>query len=294
MSRRTVVVGAGLAAFLAWAVISATPVRAQDAELPEQKVRYLGVEKGVSRAGQQSISILYVEPMKGGPRERVLLGTTQRMIDYFLKLAPGQPITVGLIRRNGKLYLASVSAYPPKPGEKERDTAYLKGIEVRKIKDKAVTVLIVTKFGQTTLVEVPKIRTKEGPETSPTLLKAIKAIKPGSLVEVDADAPKRSSSRTKLPVLRSITPWAPWRVGAFAKLARKTIDKTRYVAVEIKTAGIPLILLVPKILRSGRGEDDRTMLKLLHKLKKGQAVEFKIRQEGLNQFLRKVRPSTRQ
>jgi len=290
MSKRTTVVAA---AFAAWAVLSATPVRAQDVELPEQTVRYLGVEKGVSHGGRQAISILYVEPMKGGRREQVLLGTTQRMIDYFLKLAPGQPITVGLIRRGGKLYLTSVSAMPPKPGEKDRDTAYLKGVEVRKIKDKPITVLIVTKFDRTTLVEVPKVRTKDGQETSPALLAAIKAIKPGTLVEVQADAPSRYS-RTKMPVLVSITPWAPWRKGTFAKLGRKTIDKAKYVTVEIKSAGIPLVLLVPKVMRHGRESDDRTMLRLLYKLKKGQAVEFKIRQQGLNQFLRKVRPSTRQ
>ena len=288
MSRRTIVGVAVLAAVLARP--AALAAQGQVQALPEQTVRYIGARAGTGPNGAGGV--LYVEPMKGGQRTEVLMSTQQSTIDFFLKLAPGQPITIGLIQRDGKLILTKVSAYPPRPGEKDPDTAYLKGVEVRKIKDQAVTVLIVTKFDKTTLVEVPKVRAKDGLETSPVLLKAIKAIKPGTLVEVATEAPKRSSRGSKLPVLTFITAWAPWRVGVYAKLGRTKIDKTTYVTVEIKSAGIGLTLFVPKILRYGRPSDDRTILRLLQKFKKGQAVEYKISQDGLNQFIRKIRAGT--
>lgn len=289
MSRSKGATTAGLAVTLVlWAV--APVARAADDELPEQTVRYIGVRTGVGQSGDRAI--LYIQPMKGGPRTEVIMRSTGRMKDYFLKLAPGQPITVGLNKIDGKLYLASVSALPPEPGEAESDTAYIKGIEVRKINSKPTTVLVLTKFDQTSLVEVPRIRTKEGMVASPALLKTIKALKIGTLVEVEVDKPKYSSRRRKkLPVLKSITAWAPWRAGEYSKLGRKKIGKLTYVSVEIKSSGIPLVLLVPKIGPSGRTSNDRTMLKLIYKLKRGQAVEFKIRQEGLSQFIRKIRPS---
>ena len=285
MIRRKAVETVGCVVLLAWAVCFASPARGQDDDLPEQIVRYIGVRTGTGDGGREAI--LYVEPMKGGKPVEVVLGTTSRMVDYFTKLAPGQLVTVGLVRRQGKLYLASISAMRPRPGEADRDTAYVKGVEVRKDKGKDTTVLVLTKFNYTMVVEVPQVRTKDGQEPSPELLKASKAIKSGTLVEVDV-----VTRRGKLPELRFITAWAPWRAGNFSKLGRKKIDKSSYVTVEIKSSGIPLVLLVPKVERYGKLSDDRTILNLVRKLKRDQAVEFKIRQDGLNQAIRKIRLAT--
>ena len=284
MIRRMVVAIAVLGAVLVWPLALAGQGGGRN---PQHEVRFLGIRTGMGTSGNQCI--LYIEPMEGGQREEVPLAADQKTIDFFQKLAPRQPMRMWVDKTTGRRH---ISAAPPKPGEKEPDTAYIKGVEVRKMKDRAVTVLTLVKFDRTTLVEVPKVQAKEGPETSPILLKAIKAIKPGTLVEVVAEPPKRGS-RVKMPVLTFITPWAPWRVGAYSKLGKKKIDKTYYVTVEVKSAGIPMTLLLPKTTRSGGGlGDGRAMLKLLRKCKKGQPLEYKIRQDGLNQFIRKIRAGT--
>jgi len=224
--------------------------------------------------------------MKGGAREELHMRMTQELVDYFTKLAPGQPIEVALQKVEGKLYVTRVRAATPKPGEIDQDTAYVKKVEILKVRGKPVSVLTLTKFGLTWQVEVPRVRTKDGLLTSPVLLAAIKAVKPNALAEIELET--RRSSTSKLPVLKHILPWAPWRVGVFSTKGKQKIDDQTHTTVEIKSSGIPLLLVVPKIGRS----DDRTIMRTIYRLRKGQPVEFKIRQEGLNQMIRKIRPST--
>ena len=284
MRLRPAIGSLGVLAVFASCSLSARPAQGQNVTtIPPQTVRYIGVRTGVGTDGDRAI--LYVQPMKGGSREELHMRMTQELVDYFTKLAPGQPIEVALQKVEGKLYVTTVRAASPKPGESEQDTAYVKESEVLKVKGKAVTVLTLTKFGLTWQVEIPKVRTKDGLLASPVLLAAIKAVKPGALVEIELETRKSSSS--KLPVLKHILPWAPWRVGVFSVMAKKKIDDQTRTTVEIKSSGIPLLLVVP---RNGHS-DDRTIMRAIYRLKKGQLVEFKIRQEGLNQLIRKIRPA---
>ena len=258
--------------------------RGENVPLLAQSVRYIGMRFGLGKDGNQGI--LYIEPLTGGNRVEVHLNDARSLVEFFSKAAPGQMITIDLVRVDGKLYIdGRIRFMPPKPGESELDTAYLKNLEILKVKGKAVTVLTLTKFGQTWQVEVPKVRTKDGLLTSPTLLAAIKAITPGTLAEIELE-PRRSSSKN-LPLLKNILPWTPWRVGVFSVTGKKKIDDQTRTTVEIKSAGIPLLLIVPKNGRS----DDRTIMRTVYKLKKGRPVEFKIRRQGLNQMIRKIRPS---
>lgn len=285
LKRKQFTVSLGLLAALAWLAVDAPQARGEDIAYPEQVVRYLAVRTGMGKDG--TLAILYVEPMQGGKRYEVTMRNSPRMVDYFVKLAPGQPVGVLLRKIDGTLYLERIEAIHPRPGEAERDTAYFKKVETRKIKGKDVTVAIFTKYKLTSVVVVPKVRTDKGMETSPKLLAALKAIKPDTLTEVEvASSTYAVSRREKLPVMKFVAAWAPWRKGVYTNKGRKTIAGVTYSTVEIKSAGIPLQLLVPKIGRS----DDRTVSRVIYKLKKNQAVEFKIRQEGLNQYVRKIRP----
>jgi len=285
LKRRQFTVSLGLLVVLAWLAVAGPQARGEDIAYPEQVVRYLAVRTGMGSDG--TLAILYVEPMQGGKRFEVTMRNSPRMVDYFVKLAPGQPVGVLLRKIDGKLYLEQITAIHPRPGEVDRNTAYFQKVETRKIKGKDVTVAVFTKFKLTSVVVIPKVRTDKGMATSPKLLAALKAIKPGTLAEVEVASTTFTVSRKeKLPIMKFVAAWAPWRTGVYTKKGRKTIDKLTYTTIEIKSGGIPMTLLVPKVGRS----DDRTISRLIYKLKKNKPVEFKIRQEGLNQYVRKIRP----
>lgn len=278
-------VSLGLLVVLAVLAVDAPMAQGEDIAYPEQVVRYLAVRTGMGNDG--TLAYLYVEPMQGGKRVQVVMRNSPRMVQFFVQLASGQPVGVLLRQIDGTLYLEQIEAIYPKPGEVDRDTAYFKKVETREVRGKTVTVAIFNKYKLTSVVVIPEVPKADGKgkEPDPKLLAALKLIKPDTLAEVAVSTRTQTVGREKLPIMTFVAPWTPWRTGIYVAKGKKTIDELTYTTVEIKSGGIPMTLLVPKVARS----DDRNITKVTYKLRKDKPVEFKIRQDGLKQFVRKIR-----
>jgi len=205
------------------------------------------------------------------------------IVKVVKELKKGDYVRISTAVFQGVGILRGIRKYLAKRGEDSADGfVFVESTEV-KAGRRTYTSVVLSKYGVTQTVLVPKVKGEDGKMVDDAkIAEAVTALKKDSVVE----ATVMGKGRTAL--LEFIAPWKPPRKGEFVKLVPASGEQ-KQMAVEVKVDGEAQTLLVPNLSgRSGKAYPDPKIVRAVRRLRAGDAVEFRTREEDGKTLLRRI------
>lgn len=257
-------------------------------------VKYVGAKEG--RAWSRPAMIVIVAPRDGRGTAELLvpnrnpegrtLDPDPVVVNIVRDLKPGDLIEVRTGKLEGHNILRSIRPYKPKPGEDDPEAFTFVRVVEQKVGNQDVLGVELKKDAASQTVPVPNRTDDNGkPVPDPELAAKVRSFAKGDLVEV-----KVAREAGKI-VLASIKAYKPPDRGKFVKSLEQKVEEEAFLAIEVaQDDQTTKTLLVPNHKDAkGQNVPDAELSAAVKKLRPGQTVLFRTRQDGQKTFLTEAR-----
>ena len=259
-------------------------------------VKYVGAKQG--RAWGQPVVLLVVAPRKGGRTASLVvpnqdpeagkLNPNPLLVSLVKSLKPGDLIEIRTMKLRGQNILRSIGRYEPKPGEDDPKAFTFVKTAQPKIDGQQYLAVVLQKDRKFQTLLVPNRKDERGaPAPDEKLAEKVRKLVVGDVVEVEA---ARVGAQMQL---KDLKPYKLPEKANFLKLITTRHAEQKHLAVRIRRhSGEADELLIPNRKNlTGKTVHDPELHAAARKLRAGQPVLFRIREELGQPWLAEIRPA---
>jgi len=246
---------------------------------------YLSAYGGGTTVHEHNLRITAKSVTTGEVKEYVAMEAKNgRIFNIISKMKPGDFISMTAEKRYNHTYVRSLDAYQLRPGE-DRPTGFV-FVETlpRKTDAGDVTLVKLYKLGRFGGVTVPSVKGEGGKVSpDPQISAVLDKLKKGDSVEVTTEGGGAA------PTIKTIQPYALPENAVVSKVTAADVKGGKTPALEVSISGSTTTILVPgRPDYNGRWVPDSALSEAVKKLKEGDKVAVRFRNDGEKCWLKEI------
>lgn len=221
-------------------------------------------------------------PNKGG--NRVQYEPDSHLADAVQDLKSGDlvEISVEMPREGRPAMLRSIKPYELKPGEDQPNGYVFAGTDEKQSGSSTQTIVELTKLGQKFKVSVARTKSAAGDyEADPKIVSDLAQFKEGDSVFAEISG----------GTLVTIEPYSDPQLGKLIKIDETDVDGHKVKTAHIDQDGKTIDAMAPGKLNGRVWSADTMILRELSRLKPGEQVQFRTKDDGGKSWIRSIEPA---